>query len=225
MDRLLIVGLEEPEVQVLQERLPMKITACEMLPRLHLWQGQLRVESPVRDGQYLPVSRVIFHGIYEDDLPFLGALSLWGGPCFPRARGMLDCRLRLPCLVRTLEATRFGELARGFLSRGSAFTIEGACVAKWGEWHCGENKERFSGEWTAAEPSLLERFVEGEAVRIQFIGDRAWQSRLGGDDWKKSIHHSSAARMPIDPELLEDARRLQGHFGLGDPRHRLHGRP
>jgi glutathione synthase/RimK-type ligase-like ATP-grasp enzyme len=61
---------------------------------------------------------------------------------------------------------------------------------------------------------LLERFVSGESVRIQLIGERAWQMSLGGDDWKKSIHHPAAALTPADPELLDDARRLQRHLGL-----------
>jgi hypothetical protein len=214
MDRLLIVGLDEPEVQELRARLPIKITACEMLPRIQLWRGQLLVESPRLDDQFLPISRVIFHGIFENDLPFLSALALWGGPCFPRPKGMMDCRLRLPCLVRALEATKFGALVRGFASAGTTFAAEAECVSKWGEWHCGENKERFQGEWLAREPTLIERFVVGESVRIQLIGDRAWQSRLGGDDWKKSIHHATSAMTAIDAELLDDARRLQQHLGL-----------
>ena len=64
------------------------------------------------------------------------------------------------------------------------------------------------------EPTLFEPFIEGEAVRIQLIGDRAWQYRLGGDDWKKSIHHPNASVTATDSELLEDARRLQTYFGL-----------
>ena len=70
----------------------------------------------------------------------------------------------------------------------SSETIQSATdtVAKWGEWHCGENKERFRGERVAAGPTLFERFIEGEAVRIQIIGEKAWQFRLAGEDWKKS---------------------------------------
>ena len=37
---------------------------------------------------------------------------------------------------------------------------------------------------------------------------------MAGDGWLKSIHHRDAAFMPIDPELLDDARRLADHFGL-----------
>src|SRR5437764_9893687 len=214
MDRLLIVGLDEPEVVALRERLSGPIVQAEMLPRLQLRRGRLFVESPDADGRFLAVSRVVFHGIFEDDLPFLTALALWGGPCFPQARGMMDCRLRLPCLVRALKVTRFGSLARGFADRGTEFVADTEMVAKWGEWHCGENKERFTGRRSAEVPTLFEPFIDGEAVRIQLIGARAWQTRLGGDDWKRSIHHPTAAMTPIDPELLDDARRLQAHFGL-----------
>ena len=37
---------------------------------------------------------------------------------------------------------------------------------------------------------------------------------MAGDGWLKSIHHQDAAFMPIDPELLDDSRRLAAHFGL-----------
>jgi hypothetical protein len=214
VERLLIVGLDEPEQEAIRARVEGPITAYELLPRIQVRSGGLFVESAKADGRFLRVGRVIFHGIFEDDLPFLSALALWGGPCFPRARGMMDCRLRLPCLVRALEVTRFGSLGRGYADRGTVFPSEEDTVAKWGEWHCGENKERFRGERVAAEPTLFERFVEGEAVRTQVIGEKAWQFRLGGDDWKRSIHHATAALMPMDAELLEDTRRLQAHFGL-----------
>jgi hypothetical protein len=185
-----------------------------LIPRIRLWRGQLAVESPERDFHYLRISHVVFHGIYENDLPLLSALALWGGPCFPRARAMMDCRLRLPGLVRALEATRFGSLARGFADRGTTFKADEECVAKWGEWHCGEDKERFTGEWTANEPTLFEGFVQGEACRVQWIGEKAWQYRLGGDNWKRSIHGATACEVPLDLELEQDARDLQRHFGL-----------
>jgi hypothetical protein len=85
MERLLVVGLDQPEYDALKERVSIPSVLFEMLPRLRLVRGRLSVEHPLADGRFLPVSRVIFHGIYEDDLPFLSALALWGGPCFPSA--------------------------------------------------------------------------------------------------------------------------------------------
>ena len=108
MNRLLIIGHDESEYQAIRERVPGPVVYFEMLPRLQLIRGGLHVEHPDAHGRFLPVSRVIFHGIFENDLPALAALALWGGPCYPRARGMMDCRLRIPCLVRALSATRFG---------------------------------------------------------------------------------------------------------------------
>src|SRR3954451_7669590 len=143
MDRLLIVGLDEPEVVALRERLSGPIVQAEMLPRIQLRRGRLFVESPDADGRFLAVHRVVFHGIFEDDLPFLTALALWGGPCLPCGRGMMDCRQRLPCLVRALAVTRFGVLPRGYADRGTTYPGGADTVAKWGEWHCGENKARF----------------------------------------------------------------------------------
>jgi hypothetical protein len=213
-ERLLIVGLDEPEAQTVRERVALPVVWYELLSRIRVRAGVLGVESPRADGRFLAVSRAVYHGIFEDDLPLLSALALWGGPCFPRARGMMDCRLRLPCLVRALGVTRFGGLGRGYADRGLEGRAPVDSVAKWGEWHCGENKARFRGEWVAEVPTLFEEFVAGEAVRVQLVGDQAWQFRLGGDDWKKSIHGPGAALMEQDAELVEDARRLQAHFGL-----------
>jgi hypothetical protein len=214
MERLLVIGLDEPELRELKSRLAVPVVGFEMLPRLRLWAGQLSVESPRTDGRFLPVSAVVFHGIFEEDLPALAALALWGGPCFPGARRMMDCRFRIPCLVRSLSVSRFGGLQRGYADRGTEFPAEGVTVAKWGEWHCGEDKNRFEGTWPAREPTLFEQFADGQAVRIQVIGERVWQFRLGGPDWKKSIHGADAAFMEADEDLVADTRRLQEHFGL-----------
>ena len=50
------------------------------------------------------------------------------------------------------------------LSPGAAYDADGDAVAKWGNWHCGENKERFNGSWTATEPTLFEPFVTTKEV-------------------------------------------------------------
>ena len=70
------------------------------------------------------------------------------------------------------------------------------------------------GSWTAEEPSIIEPFLSGQAVRVVFIGSRYWQIRLEGDSWLKSIHHEQAEFMPPDPELVEDTRRVKEGFGL-----------
>jgi hypothetical protein len=157
---------------------------------------------------------VVYHGIFDDDFDFLEALALWGGPCLPGSVGLMRCRKRVPCLVQSLQVTRYGAGGRGYLFPGQSVRASRTTVAKWGNRHCGENKERFDGSFTAAEPTALEPFFEGQAVRIVVMEERAWQIRLEGDDWLKSIHHPTAAFMPIDPGLLADARALAGHFGL-----------
>jgi hypothetical protein len=161
----------------------------------------------------LPVSKVIYHGIYEDDLDFIAALALWGGECLPNARAMMDCRLKLPCLVRALEYTQFGDV-RGYVSPYARFDSETERVAKWGNWHCGENKERFTGSWTAEQPSIVEPFLQGQAVRGVIVGEHYWQIRLEGDDWLKSIHHAKAAFMDVDEELMCDTWQVKDGFGL-----------
>jgi glutathione synthase/RimK-type ligase-like ATP-grasp enzyme len=64
------------------------------------------------------------------------------------------------------------------------------------------------------EATLVEDFIPGEAVRIMRIGQRSWQIRLAGEDWRKSIHPDQAAFMEPDPRLVEDTRRLAERFRL-----------
>lgn len=213
MEPLLLVGLDGPETAELRRRLDRPVLAFETLPRIRVDRGRLLVERPNFMNHFVPVERVAYHAIFEDDFDFLTALALWGGPCLPGARGMMDLRLRLPGLVRALAVTRFGGIPRGYADRGTT-VAEGQAVAKWGNWHCGEDKARFDGTWMASVPTLFEAFIEGEAVRIVLVGEHAWQVRMAGEGWLKSIHDPGAAFMPIDLGLLDDARRLADHFGL-----------
>ena len=174
MDRLLIVGLDEPEYRELKSRLNGPVVYADLLPRIQLDRGRLLVEKPNDFSVFVPISKVVFHGIFENDFPFLTALALWGGPCLPNAHGMMDCRQRLPGLVRALQATQFGTFLRGYADRSTIVQTETDLVAKWGEWHCGENKERFRGSRPCDEPTLLEPFIVGEAVRIHLMGERYW---------------------------------------------------
>jgi D-alanine-D-alanine ligase-like ATP-grasp enzyme len=52
-------------------------------------------------------------------------------------------------------------------------------------------------------------------VRIMLVGEHAWQIRLTGDGWLRSIHHHDAAIMDtLNPLLLEDARALARRFNF-----------
>ena len=127
---------------------------------------------------------------------------------------MLDCRLRLPCLAKALRFSRFASPPRGYAAPGVEFAAEGEMVAKWGNWHCGENKERFAGVWVGREATLIEPFLPGEAVRVIGIGSEYWQVRMGGAGWKKSVHGDGAAIVEADPELVEDTKAIRAGFGL-----------
>jgi hypothetical protein len=214
LERLLLVGIDDAEYQDLLPKLEgMAVIQHPTLPRYSLENGTLWVESSKSAGKFFPVDRVIFHGIFEDDFNLINALAIWRGRCLPDALGLLTCRLRLPCLAHSLAVTRFGAMRRSFLHQGSLRT-EVDTVAKWGNWHCGENKERFTGDFSAKEATVLEPFIKGKAVRIVLMGERFWQIQLEGDDWLKSIHHDSAHFMPVDPELLEDTRNLSRELHL-----------
>ena len=214
MDRLLIVGLDRPEIEELRPRLELPMIAWPTLPRIKVEAGQLFAERVGAAGSFLPVTRVVYHGIFGDDFDVLTGLALWGGAGLPNAVGMMDCRLRLPCLALALRVSKFNTMPRGFGDRQTRVAAHGEGVAKWGNWHCGENKERFIGAWACAEPTVIEPFILGQAVRIMIVGDRYWQIALTGDDWRKSIHPDDAHYTDVDPLLLDDARRLGAHFGL-----------
>jgi hypothetical protein len=184
-----------------------------MLPKLQIRGGKLYARRPDRDV-FAPVDKVIFHGIFEDDLPTLAALALWGGPCLPGAHGMLDCRPRIANLARVRRVSRFAALPRGYADADTTFPVEAEMVAKWGEWHCGEGKERVTADHQVSEPTLFEPFITGEAVRVQVIGPKVFQLTLGGAGWKKSIHGEDTVFTDIDPELVADTQRLADHFGL-----------
>ena len=213
MERICIVGLDEAEYMQIREQLDMPIIAHEMLPRILVRDGELLVE-PKRGPGWITVSKIIYHSIYDNDLDFISALALWCGPCLPNAHAMMDCRLKLPCLVRALKYTRFGSPLRGYASPHTPFVTDSERVAKWGNWHCGENKARFIGTWESHEPCIIEPFMPGQAVRIVIIGDKYWQIKLEGEDWLKSIHAPNAAFMDVDAELLDDTRNIQKGFGL-----------
>jgi len=211
--RICLIGLDEPEHRELAGRFGVPVVAHESVPKIVVSDGQLFVES--RSGAHmLAVSHVVFHGIFEHDLDLIAALALWGGPCLPNAAAMMDCRLKLPCLVRALRHSRFAAPRRGYASPGATFFAEREHVAKWGNWHCGENKERFIGLRESEKACIVEPFLTGESVRVVVLGDQAWQIRLSGPEWLKSIHDPHAEFMPLDAELLADTRAVAGAIGL-----------
>jgi hypothetical protein len=214
-ERVCIVGLDEPEYAQIRQRVGIPVIAQEVIPKIIVKGGELLVQPPNR-MTFIPVSKVVFHGIYDvaDDMDFITGLAMWGGPCLPNAYAMLDCRLKLPCLARAMRCTRFPIPERGFVAAGTSMEVEIESVAKWGNWHCGENKTRFTELWTGEFASVIEPFLPGQSVRVVIIGDQSWQIRLEGENWLKSIHDARAAFMEIDPELLADTQHIRQSFGL-----------
>lgn len=210
---IMLVGLEESESTTIREIMDVPMITHLIIPKIRVTDGELWAETG-RGSQMVAISALLYHGIYENDLDFITGLAFWGGHCLPNPIGMMDLRLKLPGLVRALKHTRFG-MARGFASANTRIPAEGLeRVAKWGNWHCGENKERFSESWQGDSTSVIEAFLNGQAVRVVIIGDHHWQIKLEGDDWLKSIHHDSADFIDVDTELLADTKAIQSAFGL-----------
>lgn len=210
---LCLIGLERHLSQKISFEYKGAILIHDMLPKYILSpKNDLYIERSNGVG-FLKVDIVVYHGIFENDFDFLTALSFWNGPCFPNPLGMLNCRLKLPCLSRALRVTNFGA-QRGMIPAGETINSKEAIVAKWGNWHCGENKAQVIGKWSSAETSVLEPYFSGNAVRIVIIGDDYLQIQMDGDDWLKSIHHNKARLMEVDQELLDDSFKLKKAFNL-----------
>ncbi len=209
-----LIGLDREEVNDLKSRVACRIVSFDMMPKVQIRDQRLYLARFGTWDWAGPVDKVVFHGIFENDLPGITALALWGGPCLPSASGLLDCRPRIANLARVRKVSRFATLPRSYTDAGTTFSTDTLSVAKWGEWHCGEGKECFAETWTASAPSLIEPFLDGEAVRVTAIGDVLFQLRLGGDNWKKSIHHATAAFMPLNEALAADVCALRDHFDL-----------
>jgi hypothetical protein len=213
---VLIIGLEKKEISAIRQNIGFEFILLhhDMLPNVKLIEGELFVESLTIMDKFFKVDQVIFHGIFGDDFDFITLLALWNGPCLPNAHGMLDLRLRIPGLTKALQVTKFGGIKRGMTIGQQKFSSDKEVVAKWGVWHCGDDKHKFSGDWTSSETSVVEDFIHGEAVRIMIVGRKHWQIKLTGDSWLKSIHNEGAWEMELDPELLEDSKRIAKHFKL-----------
>ena len=212
-EQVCLVGLEEFQTAEIRQHVKLPYIIHDVVPRIVVKDCQLLVQHPNR-ASLVPVSKVVLHGIFDDDMDFITGLAVWGGPCLPNALAMMDCRLKLPCLARALRHTRFGSPARGYAAPGTTVETDKEYVAKWDNWHCGENKVRFHDSWTSEQPSIIEPFFAGQAVRIVIVGNRFWQIRLEGRDWLKSIHDPQAHFMDIDPELLADTQAVRAAFGL-----------
>ena len=154
--RLLLVGLEENEIQYIKTHTTYLVTAYDMLPNIKLVEGKLWVESTQTPDKYLEVHKVIYHGIIDADFDFITLLALWGGACLPNAHGMMDLRLRHSGLARAIKASKFGALPRSMSLKAQTWEASRDTVAKWSNWHCGENKHRFTGKWEASEPTVYE---------------------------------------------------------------------
>lgn len=143
--RILIVGLEEGDVVKIKEGLGFEylFIHSDLVPRVKLIKGTLFVESTTIPDKFLKVDKVVFHGIYDNDFDFINLLALWNGPCLPNATGMMDLRKRIPGLGRALKVSTFNQLERGMVINQDSYVSSGDTVAKWGIWHCGEDKAKF----------------------------------------------------------------------------------
>lgn len=92
-NRIAVVGLHEQEYEYIRKHYDGLMIWHQSIPKIKVIDGTLYVEKAQGVGM-LPVDKMVYHGIFEEDLDFIAGLALWNGPCFPDAHGMLDCRLK-----------------------------------------------------------------------------------------------------------------------------------
>ncbi len=159
--RPLVIGLDEPQLAELQATCDVNLIGFATLPGLPLLMVRFLWNQHRGRGCYR-FRRVSFMASLRMILNFLPGWHFGAGPCLPNARALMDCRHRLPCLVRALSASKFAEPARGFASAGILYPNSGDRAAKWGNWHCGENKLRVPDDWRAEHHSIVEPFIQGK---------------------------------------------------------------
>lgn len=211
-NRICIIGLDQTLKNEIRKHHFGGLIHHDLVPKFLVDRGRLLVESSNGVGMK-EVDKVIFHGIFADDFDLLTGLTIWGGACFPNALSMLNCRLKLPCLARALQVSQFNS-PRGLISSNTEINIKTKRVAKWGNWHCGENKAIVEGKWTSDEPAIIEPYFAGESVRIVILGDVHYQIKLEGESWLKSIHSPIADFMEVDAELLADTQHVKAALGM-----------
>jgi len=81
-----LIGLEREEVAELKARVERRFISFEMMPKVQLRDHRLYVARFGTWDWAGPVEKVVFHGIFEDDLPGLAALALWRGVPTERLR-------------------------------------------------------------------------------------------------------------------------------------------
>jgi hypothetical protein len=155
---------------------------------------------------------VVFYGYFDDAGAARRGLALGSTPTFPDVGKTLPLDERAVALMLALRAE--GRLpARGFVPRGVSVTVDREHVIKWGNRHCGEDKERVLGLVQVANDAVIEPFVTGRSVRILVVGERAWQLEYESADWRKNVG-STVTIVEAAPDLVARARQTTTRLGL-----------
>ena len=77
-----------------------------------------------------------------------------------------------------------------------------------------DNCTSITGTWSSDEAAIIEEFLPGQPVRVAIIGDQAWQIRLEGEGWLKSIHPENAGFNKQGITRMAWALDKEGYIGL-----------
>ncbi len=212
MDLLVAVGLDADVVEQLRGRVDARLVAYPAVPRLYSVDGRVLVESASVVGRWLEPRGVVFYGYFDDAGPARRALALGATPTLPDVRATLPLDERAMALMLAARADEPGP-GRGFVPRGTPLKVDREHVVKWGNRHCGEDKERVTGSVEMASDAVIEPFVEGRSVRVLIVGERAWQLHYESADWRKNVR-ATVTTVEEDARLVARARRTTEKLGL-----------
>jgi hypothetical protein len=216
--RIVIIGHQDTEVTELRKVLHTPAVHYTRLPKAFIDNsGKFMVEHPSFIDQFIETAGVIFHGVYDDDLPFLNAVAISRTPCFPGSMGLIMSRDRMTSLNYALARSEFaGNTHRRWQNQGVFKAENGDWVAK----HYGKGKiliPRYT-KIAVDQPTLFEEFLIGTAIRVVSVKGatrQAFQINMAGYSWKKEASHDCATLSDGVSDLCHfDTLNLQDLFRL-----------
>jgi hypothetical protein len=214
---LISIGLEPNVVEAIKKEVG-HIVVHDTLPRMYSHIGQAFVESPSIYGKYLRPRGVLYYCYFEEPGSVRRSLALSDTPTFPGVRRTIMHDDKALSLIAALDAEAkngYPGIARGFTDEIPVPLDEGeTAVAKWGYWHCGEDKKLCEGEAIAPEAAIIEPFIVGESHRVLVVGDSYWQLHYESEDWRKNVNSTITVLDVPDRDLALRAHKTAKELGL-----------
>jgi hypothetical protein len=205
------IGLPSEWVAEIKMRSEVRyIAESAVVPKVYASEGKSYLESQQTPGRYLQPECVLWYGYFPDSTYARKALAISNTPTFPSIRRAFPWDDKMTAVIMAQEADH--PVNRGFhppLGLGEFYPCPSWApntVLKWGNSHCGENKQLLV---TVGEPIedgthnlLSEPYVDGESYRVLVVGQYVSYLRYTSSDWRKNVQ----GKVEKIRELKRDAR-------------------